>query len=66
MNRWKTFTFRVNPEERNLISNLARRFQRTQSDAIRWLIREVTQELINHESAGNGSKVHDSEDKGIS
>ena len=66
MNRWKTFTFRVSPEERNMIFNLARQLQRTQSDAIRWLIREVTQELFNHDTAGNSGKDHTSKNKEFS
>ena len=45
MSRADTFTFRVNRHERQMIAALARRLQRSQSDAIRWLVREAVREL---------------------
>ena len=49
MARWKLFTIRVNDEERQLIAILAERLQRTQSDAIRLIIREAAKELIKND-----------------
>jgi uncharacterized protein (DUF1778 family) len=46
MPRRDTFTFRVNVDERQLIAALADRLQRSQSDAVRWLIREAAHELL--------------------
>lgn len=43
--RLDTFAMRVNSEERQMLVALAERLQRTQSDAVRWLIREATREL---------------------
>jgi len=45
MSRIDTFTFRVNPNERRLLAALAERLQRSQSDAVRWLVREAACEL---------------------
>lgn len=45
MVRHYEFSFRVNGEERRLISHLAQCLQRSQSDAIRLLIREAAQQL---------------------
>jgi hypothetical protein len=45
MKRQATFTFRVNTDERQLIVALATRLARTESDALRWLIREAANEL---------------------
>lgn len=41
MTRPDTFTFRINQAERGLLERLAQRLQRSQSDALRWLIREA-------------------------
>ncbi len=46
MPRQDTFTFRVNADERQLIAALADRLQRSQSDAVRLLIREAAHELL--------------------
>lgn len=45
MARPDTFTFRINQAERGLLERLAQRLQRSQSDALRWLIREAVREL---------------------
>lgn len=45
MARFNTFTFRVTQEERRLIEKLATRLQRSQSDAIRLVIREAIKEV---------------------
>ncbi|MBM3131216.1 MAG: hypothetical protein FJ009_21655 [Chloroflexi bacterium] len=52
--RVKTFTFRATADERRIIAALAEKLQRSQSDAIRWLIRESARELaieINREQS---------------
>ena len=45
MARYERFTFLCNSDERRLLAALAVRLQRSQSDAVRWLIREATREL---------------------
>lgn len=45
MSRVTTFTFRVTKDERRMLDTLAKNLQRSQSDAIRLLIREATREL---------------------
>ena len=45
MRRIDTFTFRVNATERQLLTALAERLQRSQSDAVRLLIREAVRDL---------------------
>ena len=45
MSRVSTFTFRVSARERELITALATRLARTESDAVRWLIQEAAREL---------------------
>jgi len=45
MKRSNIFTLRVNHDEKQLISTLANRLQRSQSDALRFVIREVVKEL---------------------
>ena len=52
--RRKTFTMRVNEQERQMLGALARRLQRTQSDTVRLLLREATRELV--------SRVRDEQD----
>jgi hypothetical protein len=49
----ETIAFRVSPEERRLIDQLARREERTRSDAIRRLIRQAVQ---NYERALAGRR----------
>ena len=46
MARYQRFTFLCNQDERRFIENLARHLQRTQSDAIRMLIREAAQQML--------------------
>lgn len=45
MARYDTFTFRVNKEERQMLETLASRLQRSQSDAVRLLVREAVAQL---------------------
>ena len=45
MARYKRFTFLCNQDERRILAALADRLQRSQSDTVRWLIREAVQEL---------------------
>lgn len=42
MGRTKTFTLRMNADERQMLESLARRLERSQSDVVRWLLREAT------------------------
>ena len=46
MTRGAIFGFRVNQDERRMIEALAARLQRTQSDAVRLIVREAAQELL--------------------
>lgn len=46
MSRIDTFTFRVNANERRILAALAEYLNRSQSDALRVLIREAARELI--------------------
>jgi len=46
MSRIDTFTFRVNADERRILAALADYLNRSQSDALRLLIREAARELI--------------------
>jgi hypothetical protein len=45
MGRYKRFTFLVNGEERAAIKSLAERLQRSESDAVRLVVREAVREL---------------------
>jgi len=45
MNRERIFGFRVNDDDRRILAALAERLQRTESDALRWLIRNAAREL---------------------
>ena len=45
MSRIQTFTFRIDDTERNMLIHLSNTLQRTQSDAVRLLIREAVKEL---------------------
>ena len=47
--RTQIFAFRVNAEEQRLIAVLAEKLQRTQSDAIRLIVRETVKGLIKAE-----------------
>ncbi len=39
------FTFLCNREERQLLRAIAKRLSRTESDTVRWLLREAAREL---------------------
>ena len=62
MPRYSRFTFLCNREERQLISALAKRLQRSESDAIRYVVKAVTEEMgmnvknnqMGKEQDGNG------------
>lgn len=43
--RGYAFTFKCNAEERQTIAALAQRLQRTESDAVRWVVKEAAREL---------------------
>ena len=45
MNRTDNFTFRMNPAERQLIAAVAQQLERSESDAMRYLLREKAREL---------------------
>lgn len=45
MSRIVTFTFRVTADERRMLESLAKNLQRSQSDTVRFLIREAAREL---------------------
>lgn len=45
MARYDTFTFRVTKQERQMLERLASHLQRTQSDAVRVLVREAVAQL---------------------
>ena len=51
MNRINTFTFRVNQDERNLIASLAKRLQRSRSDAVRFVVVNAMRELESQEGS---------------
>ena len=51
MNRWDTFTFRVNQDERRLIAFLAEKLQRSQSDAVRFVVINAARELAAQEAS---------------
>jgi uncharacterized protein (DUF1778 family) len=44
-NRTQTFTFRVSTDERRMIKTLAARWQRTESDTVRLLVRAAARSL---------------------
>lgn len=46
MKRETYFAFRINHDERRLLTALAERLQRSQSDTVRLIIREAARELI--------------------
>lgn len=45
MTRTETFVFRVSEDERQLIKTLAYQLNRTESDAVRYVVREKALEL---------------------
>ncbi len=52
MSRVEIFAFRVNADERRLIAALANRLQRSQSDAVRLVVREAARELMSKSDVG--------------
>lgn len=50
MNRVEVFAFRVSNEERRAIVDLATRLQRSQSDAVRFVVVEAARQLIQADS----------------
>lgn len=46
MNRIEIFSFRVSADERQAIANLAARLQRSQSDAVRFVVVEAARQLV--------------------
>ena len=51
MARYNRFTFLVNKDERRLIATLAERLQRSQSDAVRFVVLEKARELESQKHA---------------
>jgi len=51
MNRIETFAFRVSNGERRAIADLAQRLQRSQSDAVRFVVVEAAKQLAKAERA---------------
>lgn len=45
----ETFTFRVDKKEKEIIVALSDRLQRSQSDAVRWVLREAAAALAEKE-----------------
>jgi hypothetical protein len=45
MARYQRFTFLCDSDERRILAALARSLQRSQSDSVRWLIRNAAAEL---------------------
>jgi hypothetical protein len=46
MNRADVFSFRVSPAERRTIADLAARLQRSQSDAVRFVVIQAARQLV--------------------
>jgi len=57
MQREERFTFRTNKQERQLIALVAKRLERSESDAMRVLVRNVAQELGVRTAATNDRKT---------
>ena len=54
MLRSEFFGLRINQGEREMIARLAQRLQRTQSDAVRLLVREAASVLLQDDEARSG------------
>jgi len=50
MQRPDQFAFRINKKERDLIVSLAKNLQRSQSDAVRFVVIEAAKELQNQKA----------------
>lgn len=61
--RLGTFAMRINFEERQMLMDLARHLQRTQSDAVRLLVREASRGLCTAKSQvdPHGPRDHESQ-----
>ncbi len=53
----RTFTFRINANERRILDTLARELQRSQSDTVRWLIRSAARDLLPAEPTPAGAQI---------
>ena len=53
INRNGTFMFRVSPDERRLIAALAEKLQRTQSDAVRFVVINASRQLSSNPTVQN-------------
>jgi hypothetical protein len=51
MQRISQFGFRVNDDERKAIAGLAARLQRSQADAMRFILHEAMQQLVETETS---------------
>ena len=66
MAREQIFTFRVDTTERQLLSFLAQRFERTQSDVVRLLIRDKARELGLHVRGGKAESERTQHERPLS
>jgi hypothetical protein len=57
MARWDTFTFRINPEERQQIVYLAEKLRRSQSDAIRYVVFQAVRKMKSDEEQTSLSRI---------
>ena len=57
MYRYKTFKFRINEEEGQILTSLAKKLQRNQSDAVRFIIRIVDERLNNGDKLINVDEI---------
>ena len=57
MSRERIFGFRVNTTESNMFESLAQRLNRSQSDAIRFVIREAVFALGDHSNNQNQNSI---------
>jgi hypothetical protein len=61
MARFERFTFLVNKKERELITTLAERLNRSQSDAVRLVVTEAAKSLQNQKSNEQNNTQKDNE-----
>jgi hypothetical protein len=57
--RTARFTFLCNAEERRLLAAVAARLSRTESDVLRWLVRETARELNVASGSDQANKAGD-------
>jgi len=60
MARYERFTFLCDSNERRAIADLAARLQRSQSDAVRFVVTEAARKLIQADSTSVALPVEDS------